>query len=127
MPAFLTLTVIALLAVAYVKITHNWRVIKNPRWGILDLTAGDAAALIAADKAALQDVFPSPQESSGDVPKCDVLFLYAHLSEEGRIEDYARGFREIIRDSGAREVVVVSDRFQGRRPDKVPGWHRPLE
>jgi hypothetical protein len=112
MSAFLILLAFALLAVAYVKIVNKWRAIKNPRLGILDLTAGDASALIAADKSALQDVFPSPEESSRDVPQCDVLFLYANLSEDGRVEGYARGLREIIRDSGAKAVVVASENCQ---------------
>ena len=109
MIAFLALLALALLAVAYVKIVNRWRAIKNPRLGILDLTAGDGVAMIAADKAALQDVFLSREESSRDVPQCDVLFLYANLSEEGRVEGYARGLREIIRDSGAKVAVVASE------------------
>jgi hypothetical protein len=41
-------------------------------------------------------------------PRCDVLFLYAELTAEGDVLGSARGLREIIRDGGAKVVVVAS-------------------
>jgi hypothetical protein len=90
----------------------NWKranAIDNPRLGILDLMEGRAAALIAVDRMALEDVLPAQRESQHGVPECDVLFLYADLTEEGKIAGDVRGIREIIRDSGAKVVVVASE------------------
>jgi hypothetical protein len=112
MITFLILFALVLLAAAYLRIVNRWRAIKSPRLGILDLTVGGAAVLITADKAALRDVFPLLEESSCGVPHCDVLFLYADFSQEGRVKGYARGLREIIRDSGAKVVVVASENSQ---------------
>jgi hypothetical protein len=41
-------------------------------------------------------------------PICDVLLLYAELTAEGAVLGSARGLGEIVRDSGAKVVVVAS-------------------
>lgn len=97
------------IALIYSRLSKIRRTVKSPRLGILDLTAGEAAAQIATDKVALRDVFQAPQESDREPPQCDILFLYAHLSDEGRVEGCACELREIIRDSGAKVVVLASE------------------
>ena len=83
--------------------------IKNPRLGILDLSAGCCSSLISEDKEAISGLFASLHESKADVPQCDVLFIYATLTEGGRVAGCARSLREIIRDAGAKVVVVASE------------------
>lgn len=112
MTAFLIAVAVVLMAVIGAKIMNRRYAIKNPRLGILDLTAGANAPIVAVDKAALQDVFPLPIESTRHVPQCDVLFLYATLDEEGRVTGFASGLREIIRDAGAKIAIVASENSQ---------------
>jgi hypothetical protein len=107
-PGLLIIAAVALLVV-FAWIFRSRSVIKNPRFGILDLSAGSCLPLVAEDKEAISGLFASLQESKSDVPRCDVLFIYAILTEEGRILGCKHGLREIIRDAGAKVVVVASE------------------
>jgi hypothetical protein len=83
--------------------------ITSPTIGFLDLAGGDAAAALAADRAALSPLFNSSTESSDEPPVCNVLFLYCQIEPSGTIRGSLRGLREIIRDSGAAVAVVASN------------------
>jgi hypothetical protein len=83
--------------------------IQSPTIGFLDLTAGEASNEIAADRAAISNLFSSSEDSSSEPPRCNVLFLYCRLEPDGSVRGSNRNVREIIRDSGAAVVVLASE------------------
>lgn len=84
------------------------RTIKSPTIGFLDLSQTVASSELAEDKTAIGPLFSSSFESSTDPPKCDVLFIYCEIKDDGAIGSHPRTLREIIRDSGAAIVVVAT-------------------
>jgi len=84
-------------------------VIESPRLGVLNLLGPQGAALASADLKALGPLFGKAVESSSAPPQCDVLLLYARISDAGKVARSDLGLREIIRDSGARVVIVASE------------------
>jgi len=108
MPALIVLALLA-VAIAGAWSARRRRTLGHPRWGILNLLGEAAAAEVAADRAALADLFPPPLESTGAVPACEVLFLYARFEADGSIRGSARRFRELVRASGAKVVVVAAE------------------
>jgi hypothetical protein len=84
-------------------------VISEPKLGIMNVMGSKALALIGEDQKAFPPLFGKPLESTKGPPKCDVLLLYAHLDESGKVSRSALGLREIIRDSGAIVVIVASE------------------
>ena len=76
---------------------------------MLNLKGADGAALAERDSVALQPVLGAAEQSSATAPKCDVLFLYADLSPEGRISSNGASLRDIVRASEALIVVVASE------------------
>ncbi|HEV2841027.1 MAG TPA: hypothetical protein VGW39_06875 [Chthoniobacterales bacterium] len=83
--------------------------ISAPTIGFLDLTDGEASTELGADRAALNPLFSSSEDSSAEPPRCNVLFLYCRLQADGSIRGSSRSVREIIRDSGAAVVVVATE------------------
>ena len=79
--------------IGFLRFDKFRRAIKNPRLGVLDLTAGTSAAIVHEDISALQDFFTSVERSNDRVPKCDVLFLYATLGDGGLLEGTERYLR----------------------------------
>jgi hypothetical protein len=69
----------------------------------------DCQDLMRDDLVFLRSVFQDPYLLTSFAPKCDVLFLYAKLAADGSVIGSALNFREIIRDSGAKIVVVASE------------------
>jgi hypothetical protein len=100
--------------------------IQSPTLGILDLSAGSAAADIDADRTAIERLFSSVVESATEPPTCNVLFLYWHIEADGSIRGSKLGLREIIRDSSASVVVVAtenaSDSYIAAYKDKGYGY-----
>ena len=82
---------------------------RAPQFGIFNLKGAAADPLIAEDTAALEPVLGHAIQSTDVVPKCDVLFIYCDLDMNGRVRNSQDGLREIIRDAGARVVVVASE------------------
>jgi hypothetical protein len=83
--------------------------ITAPVLGVLDLSSGRAAGLAAGDCDALGPLFDRVVKSEGQPIACDVLFLYCSLDSDGSIIGSSiGGLREVIRDSGAKVVVVAS-------------------
>lgn len=83
--------------------------IKSPTLGILNLKAADAEPSVSADREALSSMFSATRESVDAPPACDVLLLYCDIEPDGRITGTRLGLRELIRDAGARVVVVASE------------------
>jgi hypothetical protein len=81
--------------------------IPAPKVRILDLGGEDTKQLVRSDTSFLKPLFAELQLAELAAPKCDVLFLYAKLTAEGAVLGSTRSLREIIRDSGAKVVVVA--------------------
>jgi hypothetical protein len=84
-------------------------VVQSPRFGILNLKGEAASSLVAVDAKTLAPVLGSPQYGSTKPPVCDVLFLYCDIARDGQVRNFAGDLRDLIRESGARVVVVASD------------------
>jgi hypothetical protein len=80
-------------------------VIQSPRLELLNLKGPAAAHLVEHDRAVLAPLFPSPPAGSA----CDVLFLYADIDPTGGLIGAPSGLRELIRDRGAKVVVIASE------------------
>jgi hypothetical protein len=106
---FILIVVIVVVVFAFLSLSKRMTVIKNPRFAMLNLQGEAAVALIAEDKAALAPIFGEPQVSKGVVPHCDVLFIYCEVSMEGVFVNAQQGLRDIIRDAGAKVVVIASE------------------
>ena len=87
--------------------------IQSPRLAFLNLKGAASEQMLAEDRSALASLFGAVQESSTTAPTCDVLFIYCDISPDGRISGTSAGLRDIIRDSGARVVVVASENSGG--------------
>jgi hypothetical protein len=83
--------------------------LSDPKVGLLNLATEKAAEFARTDAAWLSRLFESVTVSDSDAPRCDVLFLYADMAPSGVIDGSALGLREIVRDSGAKIVVVASE------------------
>jgi hypothetical protein len=81
--------------------------IEKPSLGVLDLSGGTASQVVHDDRSQLAPLFAAVVESLARPPKCDVLFVYCHLAESGAVSGSELGLREIIRDSGAKVVVLA--------------------
>jgi hypothetical protein len=83
--------------------------IKSPRLGFLNLKGAAGHQILAEDRSALASMFRATEESAPNPPPCDVLFIYCDIGLDGRISGTSAGLRDLIRDSGARVVVVASE------------------
>jgi hypothetical protein len=111
-PAALAIVAVAVGAVAFFSRRRGVgaATIQSPRIAFLNLKGTAGEQILAEDKSALASMFSTVQESSTTPPPtCDVLFIYCDIDSNGRIACTTAGLREIIRDSGARVVVVASE------------------
>jgi len=83
--------------------------IEKPVLGLLDLSSGLLTSDLDTDRETLRSLFYSVFESTTSPPRCDVLLLYCQIEIDGRIRGSELGLRELIRESGARVVVVASE------------------
>lgn len=103
---------VAFAIIAFLFLIRRRRVraiyIQAPKLGFLNLKEAAGQQLLAEDKQAMASIFSAVEESSSTPPRCDVLFIYCDLGADGQISGATAGLRDIIRDSGARIVVVAS-------------------
>ena len=78
-----------------------------PTIGFLNLTGDDTQ--VEADRVRLAPLFARAPMSTGEVPACDVLFLYASVDAEGGIVGSPRRLRDLVRFAGARIAVLASE------------------
>jgi hypothetical protein len=83
--------------------------VTSPRLGSLSLSPTGAQLWANHDRKALSPLFSEVRESRTTPPTCDVLLIYGEIDEKGRFQNAKSGLREIIRDSGAKIVVVASE------------------
>ena len=83
--------------------------IEKPILGLLDLSGGANVSDVVTDRATLGSLFYFVSESTSWPPKCDVLFVYCQIEDDGRIRGSKSGLRDLIRESGALIPVVASE------------------
>ncbi|WP_420128776.1 hypothetical protein [Longimicrobium sp.] len=83
--------------------------ITGPVLGILDLDRARFGSLASEDRTALGPLFNSVVESDGAPPTCDVLLLYCEIETGGKVGGSPLSLRQIIRDAGARVVIVAAE------------------
>jgi len=76
---------------------------------MLNLAPEKLGELVKADAAFLDRMFDAAEIRDVGPPRCDMLFIYADLTPEGRVVGSTMGLREIVRDSGAKIVVIASE------------------
>lgn len=84
------------------------QVLSSPSVGLLDLGGDQARTLVESDVRFLTPLFAKVRVLDALAPTCDVLFLYVRLTADGEVLGSDRGLREIIRDCGAKVVIVAS-------------------
>jgi len=78
--------------------------------GFANLAGDDLAAMAAEDAAALAPLFArSRVVPAHQIPSAEILFVYAHLNEDGTIKGPTRsGIRQIVQLTNAAIVVLAS-------------------
>jgi hypothetical protein len=113
MDRLLPCVVIALILAIYFFLRRRGSVITNLRVGFFDLTDGVEVEAANSDKQVFREIFGELIESKKTTPKCDILIMHAHFFSDGTIKGSSLGLREIIRDAGAKVVVVASENAGG--------------
>jgi hypothetical protein len=102
--------VVAALAVVFLRRRTGAKIaILSPRLGLLNLKGDSGREFLTDDKLALAQLFARSEESAGEPPQCDVLFLYCDVLVDGRISGSTASLRELIHRSGASVVVLATD------------------
>jgi len=83
--------------------------IDHPVIGFLNVRGRAGEGTMKADQSLLQPSFGAMRESRSEVPRCEVLFLYADVDPSGKIIGRSDGLRDIIKAAGAYVAVVASE------------------
>lgn len=99
--------------------------IAQPTIGFMNLLAEPGRQLAALDSTLLDPLFASSRRTEGDIPLCDVLFLYGAVDSQGGIAGTPMRLRDVVKAAGARIAVVASgnnpdDLFAAAEPEN--GW-----
>jgi hypothetical protein len=100
------------ILVAVYKFWNSGRVrIPNPTLGLMNLGGEEYAALLNEDRSALGSLFDNVVVSAdGNVPQCNVLFLYANVASDGSIPGASESsVRRLAARAGASLLVVASN------------------
>jgi hypothetical protein len=89
--------------------TDNPLRIPNPRLGFLNLQAESGAEILSTDRRVMLSLFSASEVSDSAPPKCDVLFIYCTLDNDGRIAGSKVKVRDLITSAGAYIAVVASE------------------
>ena len=83
----------------------------NPTLGFLTLGGDTFAALLEEDRALLGPLFSKIESGAGfQIPKCDVLFIYADVKADGSFGLGANmTFRHVAERAGATIAIVASN------------------
>lgn len=83
--------------------------IDRPSIGFLNLQGEAGSALVESDKSVLSSLFSTAAVSVTVPPRCEVLFLYCALDEEGRVLGSRETIRQLVESAGALVAVVASE------------------
>lgn len=83
--------------------------------GFANLSGDDMQAIVSEDAAALGGLFARCTVAAGrEIPKANVLFVYAHLNEDGTLQGRPGvGIRELVETADAAIVVLASPNSEG--------------
>jgi hypothetical protein len=95
-------------------------VIQNPAIGFLNLQGARGADLLESDRRVLSPLFAECRTSEGDVPPCQVLFIYCDVESSGRIPGTAESLRGLAKSAGAYIVVVATE-------NRVDAYNKALQ
>ena len=82
--------------------------IPSPKIGILNLLAENDDTFASADRSWLEPLFENITEERARAPKCDVLFIYCRLGENGSVHGAELTLPAIISASGALVAIVAT-------------------
>ena len=104
------------------------RAIADPTLGFLNLGDESFGSFIAEDRDALSPLFSKLETGTGyQIPKCDVLFVYADLAFDGSLGlGKELTIRHLAERAGASIVVLASNNpaEAGIAASKLPGPKR---
>ncbi len=86
--------------------------LENPVIGFLNLLGPRGDVVVAEDRARLAPLFAKSKVSSGIVPHCQVLFIYADIDVAGHFANSPFNLADIV-NKGAAHIVVVATRNEG--------------
>ncbi len=87
--------------------THTL-LVPRPRLGFLNLVGANAEPAAAEDLKSFEALFGKPVAAApGEIPACDVLFLYCELERAGTLRDRPQPLAELLRASRAKVAVVA--------------------
>jgi hypothetical protein len=102
--------------------------IADPTLGFLNLGGDAFASLVDEDRSALSPLFSKTECGTGlQIPKCDVLFVYADLASDGSVGlGREVTIRHLAERAGASIAIVASNNSaeHGIAASKTPGPKR---
>jgi hypothetical protein len=76
----------------------------------VDISSGECEDIIAFDRRSLEGLFRSARSAPyPEIPKCNVLFLYLRLRDDGSIVGASEPLRDLIGRAGSQVAVVASE------------------
>lgn len=84
------------------------RTIGNPRVGVLNLKGADVDSVLTGDIEFLERHFPDVRRCDRTDGRCDLLFVYADIAEDGTLGVDRLALRSLIKESGAKILVVAT-------------------
>jgi len=83
--------------------------ISNPTIGFLNLQGATGMALAHSDRSVLGPLFGQVRESTSEVPRCEVLFIYCTIHPDGTVVGSLQPIREVIKKAGAYVAVLAAE------------------
>lgn len=83
--------------------------ISRPTIGFLNLQGAAGLALAQSDRNVLGPLFGDVRESTSEIPRCEVLFIYCTLHPDGTLDGTSEVIREIIKRAGAYVAVIAAE------------------
>ncbi len=113
MEALIIFSIMGAMAIYALYLTFRGRNagVADPTLGLLTVGGEEFAALIEEDRAAFGPLFSKIESGAGyQIPKCDVLFLYANVKGDGSFGLGAdMTFRHVAERAGAIIAVLASN------------------
>lgn len=83
--------------------------ISRPTVGFLNLRGASGMVLAQSDRNLLGPLFDRVRESTLEVPRCEVLFIYCTLHPDGTVDGSSEPLREVIKRAGAYIAVIAAE------------------
>jgi hypothetical protein len=83
--------------------------ISHPTIGFLNLQGASGMPLAHSDRSVLGPLFGHVLESTSEVPRCEVLFIYCTIHADGTVVGSQEPIREAIKKAGAYVTVLAAE------------------